>query len=175
MAETQMKNAVETPKGEEEISAAGLPLTIHAQYLRDFSFENPNAPDALRGNLGAPEMDIKIGMDARKLPDSGEMKDLYEVVLNIRAEATRKGGGVVFIAELQYGITAGLTGVPEDQVHPLLFIEVPRMAFPFARQILGDITVRGGYPPLLLQPVDFYALYMQRFAEEMKTKDAPSD
>ncbi len=155
-----------TPEG--SIQANEMPLVIHAQYIRDLSFENPGAPESLRAGKGQPEMDINIGMDARKLEDK-ELQNLYEVVVNVRAEATR-GEEPMFIAELQYGVTVQLTGVPEDQHHPVLFIEIPRLAFPFVRQIVSDMTVQGGFPPLLLSPVDFHALYMERFKEELKQK-----
>lgn len=144
---------------------AGLPISIHAQYVKDLSFENPNTPESLRGNHPMPVMDVNIGMDARKIPDE-KIKNLYEVVLNVRAEANREGK-LVFIAELQYGVTVSISEVPEENHHPLLLIEIPRLAFPYARQILSDLTVQGGYPPLLLNPVDFQALYMDRFKEEI--------
>lgn len=143
-------------------------VVMHAQYLKDLSFENPNAPAALTSDGGAPEMDIKIGIDARKIPDNGDLKNLHESVLSIRAQAKRKNGDVMFIAELQYCVAVAIkeSAMPEDQIHPFLYIEVPRMAFPFARQVLADTTVRGGFPPLLLQLVDFHALYLDRFAKE---------
>ncbi len=141
-----------------------LPIVIHAQYVRDMSFENPNTPESLRAQ-GMPVMDVNIGMDARKLEDD-KIQNMYEVVLNVRAIAKR-GEDTVFIAELQYGTTVSLNNVPEDQHHPLLLIEIPRMAFPYARQILSDMTVQGGYPPLLLNPVDFQALYVDRFKNEI--------
>jgi preprotein translocase subunit SecB len=144
-----------------EIAIDSLPMTVHAQYIRDLSFENPNSPESLRAGQDAPEMDVNIGMDARKLDDK-EIDDLYEVVVNVRAEAG------VFLVELQYGITVSLNGVPENQHHPLLLIEAPRLAFPFCRQIISDATVQGGFPPLLLNPVDFHALYMQRFSKEIE-------
>ncbi len=151
----------------EQIAAQDMPVTIHAQYVRDLSFENPNAPESLRSNKAAPEMDINIGMDARKIED-GEIENLFEVVLNIRAAALR-GEDPVFIAELQYGVTVSIAkGVPEDNFHPLLLIEIPRLAFPFVRQIMSDVTIQGGYPPLLLNPVDFHALYMNRFGKEIE-------
>ena len=150
----------------EPVVAADLPVNIHAQYIRDVSFENPNAPETLRGGQPMPEMDINIGMDARDLPMEG-VKYGYEVALNVRAVAKRKDE-TVFIAELQYGVTLSIGDeVPKDAHHPLLFIEIPRLAFPFARQILSDLTVQGGYPPLLLNPVDFHALYMQRFGKDI--------
>jgi preprotein translocase subunit SecB len=147
-------------------SNANLPIVIHAQYIKDLSFENPESPESLRGIKGTPEMDVNIGMDARKLPDD-KADNLYEVALNVRARAS-SGDKVLFIAELQYGMTVSLNDVPEDQHHPILLIEIPRMAFPYARQILSDVTIQGGYPPLLLNPVDFHALYMDRFKDEIE-------
>lgn len=151
---------------------ANLPITIMAQYVRDISFENPNAPQSLQAAAGQPEMDVNVGMDARKIPDENT-PHLYETVLSVNAKATR-GDDVVFIAELQYGVTVQLKDVPEDQHHPLLLIEIPRLAFPYVRQILSDLTTQGGYPPLLLNPVDFQALYMARFKDEIANAQAES-
>lgn len=142
-----------------------MPVVIHAQYIKDFSFENPGTPESLRSGKEMPKMDINIGMDARKIADP-QMDNLYEVVLNVRAVAGR-GQDTVFVVELQYGVTVSLNEIPEDQHHPYLLIEIPRLAFPYARQILSDITVQGGYPPLLLNPVDFQALYVDRFKDEI--------
>lgn len=154
-------------KNTENIEASDLPFTIVAQYIRDLSFENPNATNVLRGAGELPEMDIAIGMDARKIPDD-KQEHLYEVVLNIRAEAKREELSV-FLAELQYGTTVIIgDDMPEETHHPFLLIEIPRLMFPFARQILSSITVQGGYPPLLLNPVDFHNLYMQRFGDEIE-------
>jgi preprotein translocase subunit SecB len=146
-----------------------LPLTIVAQYVRDLSFENPAAVEILRSNQGLPQMDISIGMDARKIEDD-EIQNLYEVVLNVRAEAKHEAN-TVFIAELQYGTTVIIGAeVEAGNHHPLLLIEVPRIIFPFARQIMSDVTTQGGYPPLMLNPVDFYELYMQRFGKEIEAE-----
>lgn len=165
--ETKKAAAEESQVANEQIQAQDMPITIHAQYVRDMSFENPNAPDSLRPSADAPEMDINIGMDARKLEDP-DIQNLFEVVLNVRASAMRKGDPV-FIAELQYGTTVSVgDDVPEENHHPLLLIEIPRMIFPFVRQIMSDLTVQGGYPPLLLNPVDFHALYMNRFGAEIE-------
>ncbi len=158
------KNKVDNQQG------ASMPINILAQYIRDVSFENSNAPDSLRTGLSNPEMDINIGMDARKIP-SEEMKNLYEVVVNLRASAMR-GEDPVFILELQYGVTVVLSEIPEDNHHALLLIEIPRLAFPFIRQIVSDLTVNGGYPPLILNPVDFHALYMERFKDEIEESKA---
>lgn len=149
---------------QEKLQAPGMPINILAQYIRDLSFENPQAPMSLQG-AEPPAMDINIGMDARKLPDE-DADNLYEVVLNLRAIAI-SNNEPLFIAELQYGATVMLTGVPEDNHHPVLLIEIPRLMFPYARQILSNLTLAGGFPPLMINPVDFQALYMERFKDDI--------
>lgn len=153
---------------QENAGEKNTPVMIHAQYIKDMSFENPLAPDSLRKGKSQPEMDIDISMESNPIEDEN-IKGLYEVVLNLSATAKRDNE-VAFIAELAYGVTVSLGDLPEDQHHPFLLIEVPRQAFPFARQILGNITQQGGYPPLLLNPVDFQAMYLQRFGK--KAEDA---
>lgn len=151
----------------ENLEAQDIPVNIIAQYVRDLSFENPNAADVLRKGKELPEMDLNIGMDARKIEDKND-DALYEVVLNVRAEA-KQGDNALFIGELQYGATVSIgEEIPEESHHPFLLIEIPRLIFPFARQIMADITTSGGYPPLLLNPIDFHALYMQRFGDEIE-------
>lgn len=162
--ENEPKQIKDMPEG------GNMPIVIHAQYIKDLSFENPATPGSLRGGQDMPKMDINIGMDARKLEDAAS-PHTYETVLNIRAAAMR-GEEPVFIIELQYGTTVSLNDVPEDQHHPFLLIEVPRMSFPFARQILADVSTQGGYPPLLLNPVDFHALYMDRFKDDIEKAQA---
>ncbi len=155
------------------LQAQDMPITVHAQYIRDLSFENPHAPDALRASTGAPEINVNIGMDARDLEDKNT-KNLYEVALNIQATAKR-GDDTIFIAELIYGITVEIgESVPEEQHHPLLLIEIPRLAFPFARQIIATLTSQGGFPPLLVNPVDFHALYLERFKNEIEESQKQS-
>ncbi len=157
------------------LQAADLPVTIHTQYIRDMSFENPSAPRSLQAGQDLPEMDVNITMDARTLPDDTE--GMYEVVLTLSAQAVRNGG-TVFIAEITYGACVSIgESVPEDAHHPMLLIEIPRFMFPFARQILATMTAQGGYPPLLLTPVDFQALYMERFKNEIAAakQDAAQD
>lgn len=149
--------------------APQAPIQILAQYVRDLSFENPGAPGSLRGGAEPPQMDINIGMDARKLPDAAGAENLYETVLNIRAIAMQ-GEDPLFIAELQYAATVAIEGVPEENHHPILLMEVPRLIFPFARQIVSDLTIQGGFPPLMLSPVDFHAIYMERFRGEIEKK-----
>lgn len=142
-----------------------LPLIIHAQYVKDISFENPAAPHSLRAGLPAPKMDMNINLDSRPLEDK-DLTNLYEVSMTVHAKALR-GDQSVFIAEITYGVTVSIhESVSEAQHHPLLMIEAPRLAFPFVRQILSDLTQNGGYPPLFLGPVDFYQMYMSRFGKK---------
>jgi preprotein translocase subunit SecB len=138
-----------------------MPVIIHAQYVKDISFENPNAPETLRPGQGGPEMDVNINMDAKKM-ESAETENLYEVVLSLAASAKR-ADKAVFLADIQYGAVVSLPGVDTEHHHPLLLVEVPKTLFPFARQLLAELTQSGGYPPLLLNPVDFRALYIERF------------
>ena len=146
-----------------------LPLTIHAQYIKDLSFENPNAPASLRNKQGdAPVMDVNINLDSKPL----ENKGMFEVTLRVNMTAKRNEQ-TLFMAELVYGIVGSVDeNVPEQHIHPLLMIEVPKMAFPFARQILCDAVIGGGFPPLLLNPVDFEALYIQQYKGEKQNPDA---
>lgn len=147
-----------------KLAAPEMPINILAQYIRDLSFENPNTPAALRGS-GSPQSDINIGMDARKLPDDDG--NTYEVVLNLSARIKREGN-TLFLVELQYGAMVSLKGIAEETHHPILFIEIPRLLFPYARQIVSDITMQGGFPPLMLNPVDFHGLYMERFKDDIE-------
>ncbi len=156
-------------KDKDIIEAKAAPVVIHAQYLKDISFENPNAPHTLRAGKAGPEMDVNINLGAKEIEDDNA-KDLYEVTLIMSATA-KKDDTTYFLVEIQYGALVSLAGLPEKQHHPMLFIEVPRMMFPFARQILADMTAQGGYPPLLLNPVDFQAMYLDRFADELKSNE----
>lgn len=147
------------------VEAKGMPLMIHTQYIKDMSFENPNAPETLLPGRKSPEMDMNINLGVREVEDE-KLDNLYEVTLVLSAKAEREGK-TYFLAEIQYAALASLSGVPEKQHHPMLFIEVPRIMFPFARQILADITAAGGYPPLLINPVDFHGMYVERFAKDL--------
>lgn len=143
-----------------------LPMMVHAQYIKDLSFENPSAPESLRENsesTAAPEMQINVNMDSKEIDKD---KNMHEMVLTIEARAKR-GDMILFVAELQYGVVCSIAkNVPEQHVHPLVMIEAPKMAFPFARQILCDAVIAGGFPPLLLNPVDFEGLYIAQYQKE---------
>lgn len=133
---------------------------ILAQYVRDLSFENPRAPESLRGREGAqPQIDMGVEMNARGRPDG-----LYEVDLKLSARALR-GEEPAFHVELLYGGLFAITGVPEDELEPVLLIECPRYLFPFARRLIADVTTEGGFPPFLIEPIDFQGVYLTRKAQ----------
>lgn len=155
------------PENSPENSVAqvsSLPVMVHAQYVKDVSFENPSVPFSLKPGLEAPKLDVGINLDVRNLEDP-QIKPLYEVSLRISATAKR-GDAVVYIAEVVYGVAVSMPQVAEEQHHPLLLVEIPKLAFPFARKVLADLTQEGGYPPLLLGPVDFASMYMARFGQK---------
>tara|TARA_Y100000031_G_scaffold103504_1_gene113657 strand:- start:137921 stop:138418 length:498 start_codon:yes stop_codon:yes gene_type:complete len=141
----------------------GVNVRVLAQYVKDISFENPRAPQSLQEQSG-PKTDISFQIDTNEIKEE-KLKDLYEVVLTVKAKAERDGGPV-FICDVEYATLVSLEGVPEDKNMPLLFIEVPRISFPFVRRLIADLTQEGGFPPLLLNPVDFTALYVQKMEEE---------
>ncbi|MEN8196085.1 MAG: protein-export chaperone SecB [Pseudomonadota bacterium] len=137
------------------------PLTVHGQYIKDFSFENPGAPESLAKLQDAPDVDINVNVEARQLSGSD-----YEVVLTIAADA-KDGDTTVFVVELVYGGVFGLSNaIPEEHKGPVLLIECPRILFPFARNVIADATRDGGFPPLLLQPIDFMAIYQEQMGQE---------
>lgn len=161
-----MAKAKDTQNEDIAAQARELPVTIMAQYVRDISFENPHAPGSLQLTEQQPQMDVSIGLDARKLPDD---EGTYEVVLSARAEALSGPERTLFLCEIQYGLVCKIDpSVDEDSHHPLVFIEVPRQAFPFVRQIIATTVSNGGFPPLYLAPVDFHKLYMERFADDIE-------
>jgi preprotein translocase subunit SecB len=135
-------------------------IRILAQFVRDFSFENPRAPDALRTGAAQPQIDLGVEMNARGRDDG-----LFEVDLKLSARAAREDGPL-FVVELLYGGVFQITGVAAEDIEPVLLIECPRFLFPFARRIIADITAEGGYPPFMLDPIDFAGVYAARKAEE---------
>ncbi len=140
-----------------------LSINVHAQYIKDLSFENPIAPHGLKAGGEPPKMDIQINLDAQPVTDE-VIKKLYEVNLRLTAKAERSNE-VLFIVDLLYAAAVSLPQVPEEHHHPLLLIEVPKLMFPFARKILANVTQEGGFPPLMLNPVDFQSMYMARFGK----------
>jgi preprotein translocase subunit SecB len=137
------------------------PLMVRAQYVKDFSFENPNAPDVFMQGDIQPQVDINVNVEARRLPS----KD-YEVILTIKVDAKGKGRPV-FLCELAYaGVFALGSIIPADQHQGVLLIECPRLLFPYARAIISDATREGGFPPLTLQPIDFFSLFQNQMQQQ---------
>jgi preprotein translocase subunit SecB len=141
----------------EEINPAGI--RVLAQYTRDLSFENPRAPDSLRVSGEQPAIDIGVELNAKGRPDG-----LFEVELKLTVDA-KKGGEQSFAVELVYGGLFELAGIPPEELEPVLMIEAPRFLFPFARRIIGDLTSDGGFPPFMLEPIDFAGIYQSRRAQ----------
>jgi preprotein translocase subunit SecB len=144
----------------ENSTGAAPSLNILAQYIKDLSFENPGAPQSLQARDKAPSININVNVNANPLSEND-----FDVVLTLNAEA-RDGDKVVFATELVYGGVFRIEGFPQEHMLPVLFIECPRLLFPFARQIVADATRNGGFPPLMIDPIDFAQMFTQRFAEE---------
>ena len=134
-------------------------VRILAQFVRDLSFENPRAPESLRGNAAQPQIDLNVEMNARARPDG-----LYEVDLKLAATALNDGQ-LNFQVELLYGGLFQINAASEADLEPILLIECPRFLFPFARRVIADVTTDGGFPPFMLEPIDFAAVYSARQAQ----------
>jgi preprotein translocase subunit SecB len=135
-------------------------LNILAQYIKDLSFENPGAPRSLQARDKAPAININVNVNANPMSDTE-----FDVVLTLNAEA-KDGDKILFAIELTYGGVFRVAGFPQEHMLPLLFIECPRLLFPFARQIVADATRNGGFPPLMIDPIDFAQMFTQRMAED---------
>jgi preprotein translocase subunit SecB len=149
--------------------ASAPQMKILGQYLKDLSFENPHAPQSLNTQAGQPEISISVNVNARTLTATD-----FEVELHLDAKASHDAK-VVFAAELLYAGVFRLENIPQEALHPVVLIECPRMLFPFARQVLADATRNGGFPPLMLDPIDFAGMYQKRLAQyKAKTAQASS-
>lgn len=139
-------------------------MRILGQYLKDLSFENPHAPQSLAPQKEQPEINIAINVNARNLAPTD-----FEVELHIDAKAT-SDSKVIFATEILYAGVFRLENFPQNMLHPAVLIECPRMLFPFARQILGEATRNGGFPPLMLDPIDFAGMYQKRMAAQAQAQ-----
>ncbi|HEX2556318.1 MAG TPA: protein-export chaperone SecB [Microvirga sp.] len=134
-------------------------LNALAQYTKDFSFENPNAPRSLQPQQQGPQINLQVNVGAKQLSEAE-----FEVELTLEGDA-KVGSEVLFAFELTYAGVFRVRNIPPDQLHPVVMIECPRLLFPFARQIVADAVRNGGFPPLYIDPIDFVGLYQQRAAE----------
>lgn len=135
-------------------------LTIRGQYIKDLSFEAPKGPFTLNDLKEPPKMDVNVDLEGKKVGD-----ELYEMVLKISVEAAAPDEKL-FVTELAYGGIFQMQNVPENRVQAMLFIDCPFIIFPFARRVLADVTRDGGFPPLMLEPIDFHGLFTKRQQEE---------
>lgn len=160
-------------------------LVIHTQYIKDLSFESPNAPRILMQQSASPEVEVNVNVTANPQntagnTDSAEAQErLFEVVLSVTATA-KQGEAVMFITELAYAGLISINGKVDNQtLHPLVMIEGPRMLFPFARAIISDATRNGGFMPLNIQPIDFVQIYQSgmqdRAAQENGATEISTD
>jgi preprotein translocase subunit SecB len=146
-------------------------LNVLAQYTKDLSFENPNAPGSLAPQQQQPNINIQINVSANNIAESE-----FEVTLQIEGKADT-AGSVMFSFELAYAGVFRILNVPQENLHPLVMIECPRLLFPFAREIIATAVRDGGFPPLMLDPVDFVGLYrqnMERQAAAAQVQGQPS-
>ena len=139
-------------------------IGVISQYVKDFSVENPNAPDVYQWE-SQPQIDVQFNIGANAVSD-----EVHEVELKIDVVA-KADQGIAFQVELLYCGLFGMRNVPEDQAHPFLFAEAPRLLFPFARAVISDAVRDAGFQPLMLEPIDFTALYMQQ-REQMEAQQA---
>ena len=148
--------------------AAGAPpqLNVLAQYTKDLSFENPNAPASLQPQGNPPQINIQINVGANPLAETE-----YEVSLTIEGKA-ENAGKVMFSFELVYAGVFRIVNVPKENLHPLIMIGCPRLLFPFAREIVATSVRDGGFPPLMLDPVDFVGLYRQNMERQAAATQA---
>ena len=162
MGETTNKEELSETKQNGE-PTANRQLVVHAQYIKDLSFESPNAPEILMESPNQPDVEITVNVGAHSLGDSQ-----FEVLLNVGAKA-KAHDKALFLVELTY---AGIVSCPDsasEEVNSIVMIEAPRLLFPFARAIVSDVTRDGGFMPLNIQPVDFVAVYQHNLAKQKET------
>lgn len=156
---SQVDNGAEGNSENGAANGADQPIiNLVSQYVKDMSVENPGAPESYSW-AGQPEIDLQVNIASRAVSEG-----VHETELKIGATA-RHAEGVAFAVELSYCGLFALRNIPDDMGHHFMFAEAPRLIFPFARRILADAVRDAGYPPLMLEPIDFHALYMQQRAQ----------
>jgi preprotein translocase subunit SecB len=162
----------DTPNGAAQPQQPQQPqvkMQVLAQYIRDLSFENILAQKGTGGDV-KPDVQVQVGLDAKKRSTENQ----YEVLTKFTITSKNKDtGDVLFAMELDYGGVFLIEGVPEQQLHPFLMIECPRMLFPFVRRIVSDLTRDGGFPALNLDTVDFMAIYRNEIERRQRESAAP--
>jgi preprotein translocase subunit SecB len=141
---------------------------VLAQYIKDFSFENPNAPRSLAPSQQQPEISVQVNVSPKPISSTD-----FEVELHIDGKA-QAGGMVLFSFDLVFAGVFRLQNIPQENISPLVMIEAPRLLFPYAREIISSSVSSGGFPPLLLNPVDFVALYQKKLSELQPQPSSPA-
>ncbi len=163
MTETPQNGAAAAPE-----TPVQPKMQVIGQFIRDMSFENIAAQNSV-DSAGQPDIQVQVNLDARKHPTDKQ----YVVSTKIKVEAkTKEKGDMIFLMELDYTGIFFIENVPDEQMHPFLLIECPRMLFPFVRRIVSDVTRDGGFPPLNLETIDFIALYRQELARRTSEQQA---
>ena len=135
-------------------------ISVQSQYLKDFSFENPNAPDSLGSTQHEPQIDLALDLNVKKMPEDSH----YEVEIAITAKATSEDK-TLFIIDLKYAGVFFLSNIPDEKREMLLAVHCPSILFPYPRKIIADATQNGGFQPLMIDPVDFGLLYAKKIIE----------
>ncbi|MHA1517279.1 MAG: protein-export chaperone SecB [Alphaproteobacteria bacterium] len=155
-------------------STAGAPagerpqLAVVGQYVKDLSFESPGAPQTLQGPGENPQLKVGVNVNA-----GSRGEDVYEVAVNIDAHA-KSDSGVIYNVELVYGGLFRIRNVPQQMMQRIMFVDCPTILFPFVRRVLSDIVRDGGFPPLMLDPIDFARLYAQNVAGQDTEQAQPN-
>ncbi|TRW98814.1 protein-export chaperone SecB [Paracoccus sp. M683] len=167
MADETTNNGTAATQQPQAAAQQPVKMQILAQFIRDLSFENIVAQKGAPSGEVQPEISVQVSLDARKRGADNQ----YEVLSKFKVTSVNGSDKQpLFLAELDYGGVFNIEGVPEDQLHPFLMIECPRMMFPFVRRIISDVTRDGGFPPFNMEPVDFVALYRQELTRRAQAQ-----
>ena len=168
MAEENKNGSAQGGDGQAGAAAGGgaPQLSVLTQYVKDLSFESPGAPLSLRPRETAPAININVNVQANPMGETD-----YDVTLVLTAKAEQENQ-VLFNVELTYGGVFRIANFPQEHVLPALFVECPRLLFPFARQVVAEATRNGGFPPLMIDPIDFLQMFRKRMAEEQEKAQA---
>ena len=154
------------PQTQPAHAKAAAELNVLGQYIKDLSFESPGAPQSLQAPGQNPQLKVGVNVNA-----GARGEDAYEVALQLEVYA-KSDQGVIYNVELVYGGLFRLTGVPQNLLQPVLFVDCPTLLFPFLRRVLADVVRDGGFPPLMLDPIDFGRLYAQNLAQSQAGQQA---
>lgn len=170
MAENGANGNGQTPEASPKTTEAPqVQMKVLGQFVRDLSFENVMAQKGVSGDI-QPDISVQVNLDAKKRQTEGQ----FEVIIKLNIESkVKESSDVLFLLEIEYAGIFQIGGVPEEQLHPFLLIECPRMLFPFLRRIVSDVTRDGGYPPLNMDNIDFIQIYRNEMARQQAAKDAP--